>query len=200
MSNSLISGQVTVTIGSTPITLTTDDINANPKEFSLPPGTVVNINLGDLNAYLKTTFNIPEITFPGITETNLSISKFKISSLGIFDIAVNFVFGSGAGWVIFPGFTLNQVGFEVNYAKVPVLYALNPADGKAGAIVNVSGNDLATPTKINFGSTEAPVASITNPSATGFTVALPSGVTGTVQVTVTTADGTSNALPFSVTA
>lgn len=199
MSNTIVSGQITITIGSVPITLTTDDINATPKVFSLPQGQTIDIQLGALNTYLNDNFSIPQISFPGISETTLSISKFTLSSAGIFDIAVNFVFGQGQGWEIFPGFTLNTVGFEVNYAKVPVLYTLNPATGAVAAPITVSGNDLASPTKITFGAIEAPVNTITNASATGFTVPVPTGATGSAPVTVTTADGVSNPLDFTVT-
>ncbi|MBE5318058.1 hypothetical protein IM793_02715 [Pedobacter sp. MR2016-19] len=200
MSNTIISGQITITIGSAPITLTTADINASPKVFALPAGETVDVNLGDLNTYLNTNFSIPAVSFPGITETNLVISKFNISSAGIFDIAVNFVFGNGQGWEIFSGFTLNEVGFEVNYAKVPVLYGASPNTGQVAEVVAITGNDLAAPTKIMFGATEAPVASITSLSATGFSVPVPAGTAaGSASITVTTADGTSNALPFTVT-
>lgn len=200
MSNTIVSGQITITIGSTPITLTTADINASPKVFALPPGQSIDVQLADLNAYLNTNFGVPAVSFPGISETTLSISKFKISSAGIFDIAVNFVFGNGEGWDIFPGFKLNEVGFEVNYAKVPVLNSAAPNTGKVGAVVVLSGNDLLTPTKIMFGATEAPVASITAASATGFSVPVPAGTAaGSAPIIVTTADGASDPLPFTVT-
>lgn len=199
MSNTIVSGQITITIGTAHITLTTEDINASPKVFSLPQGQTVDIQLGALNTYLHDNFSIPEINFTGITETTLSISKFTISSAGIFDIAVSFVFGQGQGWDIFPGFALDSVGFEVNYAKVPVLFSLNPATGAVADLVTISGNDLATPTNITFGTTDAPVSTITNASATGFTVPVPTGATGNAPVTVKTADGDSNSLDFTVT-
>lgn len=199
MSNTIVSGQISVQIGSANITLTTADISASPKVFSLPAGESIDIQLGDLNTYLNTNFGIPQIDFPGIKETTLSITKFLISSAGLFDLAVNFVFGQGEGWAIFPGFTLNTVGFEVNYAKLPVLTSLTPSTGAVGTSVVVAGNDLGTPTKIAFGTVDAPLTSITNPTATGFTVPVPAGLSaGPVTVSVTSADGTSNSLNFTV--
>lgn len=201
MSNSIVGGHITVTIGTSEITLTTENISASPKVFSLPAGEKIDISLGDLNKYLNDKFGIPEIKFDGISQTTLSISKFYISSAGIFDIAVNFVFGQGEGWDIFPGFKLNEVGFEVNYAKVPIVNTLTPNTGKIGDAIVVSGNDLASPSKILFGTIEAPLASVTNPTPAGFTVPVPAGLAaGAAPLIVTNVDGSSGAVTFTVTA
>ncbi len=199
MSNTIVSGQISVKIGTANITLTTADISASPKVFSLPEGESIDIQLADLNSYLNTNFGIPQITFPGIAETTLSISKFLISSAGLFDLAVSFVFGAGQGWEVFPGFTLNTVGFEVNYAKLPVLTSLTPNTGAVNTNVVVAGNDLGTPTKVAFGTVDADLTKITNPLATSFTIPVPANVpAGVVAVAVTNADGTSNTLNFTV--
>jgi hypothetical protein len=201
MSNAIIGGQITITIGTTPITLTTDDLNTTPLVYSLPPGQTIDLQLGALNTYLNTTFGIPNISFPGITETTLSISTFTISTAGIFDIALEFVFGNGQGWTIFPGLTLNQVGLSVDYSSQPVITLLTPATGPTGTSVVISGNDLATATAVSFGSVSVPPASITNNTATSLTVPVPSGIpaAGNVNVTVTNADGTSLPVVFAYT-
>ena len=201
MSNTIVGGQITVTIGSAQITLSSNDLSASPQVYTLPPGQTITVNLGDLNTYLNLNFSIPAISFPGITETNLTISSFSISTAGIFDIALNFAFGNGQGWQVFPGFTLNQVGLVVNYSNVPVITSLTPSTGTAGTAIVVSGNDLAAPTSVTFGTVPAPITSITNPTATAFTIPVPSGITaaGNINVTVVNADGTSNAAVFAYT-
>ncbi len=200
MSNAIVGGQITVTIGSTPITLTTADLTATPMVYTLPAGQSIDISLSDLNTYLNTNFNIPTISFPGITEANIVISSFTISTAGLFEIAVDFVFGSGTGWQVFPnlpGFLLNTVGLTVSYASLPVIASLNPSTGTTGTSVTINGYDLGAAT-VDFGSFSA--SPITNNTATSLTVPVPSGLTaGTVNVTVKNADGTSDPYSFTFT-
>lgn len=200
MSNAIIGGQIIITIGSTPITLTSADINQSPQTFTLPAEKTININLGDLNAYLAKEFKIPAITFPGITQTSLVIQSFSISSAGLFNIAVNFDFGAGQGWQVFPGFLLNQVGFAVDYSTQPVITTITPASAAAGATVVIQGNDLAAASAVNFGSKTAAITAGSN-TATSLTVTVPTGIAaGSSEVTVVNEDGTSAKFAFTVTA
>ncbi|WP_202704034.1 IPT/TIG domain-containing protein [Flavobacterium sp. UGB4466] len=157
-----------------------------------------------MNTYLSNNFQVPSITFSGITETSLTINKLYISSAGIFDIAVDFDFGNGQGWTIFPGFKLDHVGFEVNYATIPVIDSFTPATSAAGAVITIEGNNLlgtgATGTKVYFGTTTT--FSSTDPSAvaaaggtaTQISVTLPSALqAGTYYLFVENADKTSSA-------
>jgi hypothetical protein len=202
MSNTIVSGSITIIIGSTPITLTTENISATPKVFSLPAGSPIVVQLADLNAYLNTNFSVPQVTFPGISETSLTISKLDISSAGIFDIAVDFDFGNEQGWDIFPGFILKDVGFEVDYASVPVIDSFTPATGAAGAVITIEGNDLlgagATGTTVYFGTSPTFVATDANAAATAggtntqISVSSPSTLAeGAYYLFVKNADGTS---------
>ena len=80
----------------------------------------------------------------------------------------------------------------------PVISALTPAQGSVGQVVVITGSNLVSAdgqVLAHFGSVVAPTScqSATSCSAT---VPSPSTPTPRVQVTVTTADGTSNALPF----
>ncbi|KUL43820.1 cell surface protein [Streptomyces sp. NRRL F-4489] len=71
---------------------------------------------------------------------------------------------------------------------------ISPNQGSTGGgtTVTITGTNLAGATAVHFGSK---LATITANTATSVTVISPSG-TGTVNVTVTTAGGTSNPLPF----
>lgn len=197
MSNAIIGGHIDVTIGTTKITLTSASLNDSPKTFSLPPGQSITISLADLNTYLSTNFGLPAINFSGITETSLVIQDFSISTAGFFKIAVNFNFGAGAGWEVFPGFTLNQVGFAVDYAKLPVITTMIPASAAANDPVVIQGNDLDN-AEVKFGTTSATVTPGTN-KATSLTVTVPATIAaGNSNVTVKNADGTSAEFVFTV--
>ncbi|MEU2041992.1 IPT/TIG domain-containing protein [Nocardia niwae] len=80
-----------------------------------------------------------------------------------------------------------------NCAAAPTLNAISPSAGReaGGTTVILTGMNLAGATAVSFGST--PAASFTVDSAGQITGVAPAG-TGTVQVTVTTLGGTSNAV------
>ncbi|MEU5622609.1 MULTISPECIES: IPT/TIG domain-containing protein [Streptomyces] len=72
---------------------------------------------------------------------------------------------------------------------------ISPNQGSTGGgtLVTITGTNLSGTTAVTFGT--RPATSITNVSPTQVTAVSPSG-TGTVGVTVTTAGGTSNPVPF----
>ncbi|AUH39081.1 IPT/TIG domain-containing protein [Streptomyces sp. CMB-StM0423] len=72
---------------------------------------------------------------------------------------------------------------------------ISPNQGSTGGgtLVTITGTNLSGTTAVTFGT--RPATSITNVSPTQVTAVSPSG-TGTVGVTVTTAGGTSNPIPF----
>ena len=77
----------------------------------------------------------------------------------------------------------------------PALTAISPARGPAGAntAVTLTGTNLAGATAVSFGGV---AGTITADTATQITVTSPPGNQGTVNVTVTTPSGTSNAEQF----
>jgi len=96
------------------------------------------------------------------------------------------------------GFTTQPVSFTVTYGK-PHLDALDPASGPPGTPVILRGTEFdpnATANTVTFGSAAATVLS---GSATGLVVSVPQLGAGTVNVTVSSSRGASNALPFQVT-
>ncbi|MEW1750032.1 beta strand repeat-containing protein [Streptomyces angustmyceticus] len=85
------------------------------------------------------------------------------------------------------------------YAPVPVLTTLTPASGPTagGNVVTLNGTNLTGATSVKFGSNTGVI--LTN-TATQITVIAPAGPPSSVNVTVTTASGTSNALTYTYTA
>ncbi|WP_405718347.1 IPT/TIG domain-containing protein [Streptomyces sp. NBC_00046] len=81
-------------------------------------------------------------------------------------------------------------------AAAPVITTSSPSSGAAGTVVALTGTGFTGATAVTFGGT--PSASFTVVSATQITANAPAGA-GTLQVTVTTPDGTSNGVGFTYT-
>ncbi|MFF3123180.1 IPT/TIG domain-containing protein [Streptomyces sp. NPDC057908] len=81
-------------------------------------------------------------------------------------------------------------------AAAPVITASSSFSGLAGTVVTLTGTGFTGATALTFGGT--PSASFTVVSATAITTVAPAGA-GTVQITVTTPDGTSNGIGFTYT-
>ncbi len=79
----------------------------------------------------------------------------------------------------------NSVGFQT--VTTPTVTAISPAGGAAGTHVVITGSGFNTTTAVNFGSTAA--TGYFTSGDTQLTATAPSG-TGTVDITVTTAGGT----------
>ncbi|MDN2502856.1 cell surface protein, partial [Nocardia nova] len=92
------------------------------------------------------------------------------------------------------GGTSNGVAYT--YIAVPTLIAAVPTVGPVtgGTTVVLTGTDLSGATAVSFGGT--PATSFTVDSATQITALAPAGTAGTVQITVTTAGGTSNGVAY----
>ncbi|HVZ53571.1 MAG TPA: IPT/TIG domain-containing protein, partial [Pseudolabrys sp.] len=101
--------------------------------------------------------------------------------------------GSGAinVKVVTPGGTsATSAAAKFTYASVPTIASVGPGEGPAtgGTRVSIRGTNLAGATAVKFGATAA--TSFTVNSATSITATAPAG-TGTVNIRVTTAGGTS---------
>ncbi|MEU7633740.1 IPT/TIG domain-containing protein [Nocardia sp. NPDC049220] len=86
-------------------------------------------------------------------------------------------------------------GVSYTYVAIPILTSVSPIAGPVagGTTVTLAGMGLAATTAVSFGSAAA--ISFTVVSDTHVTAVAPGG-TGIVQVTVTTAGGTSNGVPY----
>ncbi|MFD6356924.1 IPT/TIG domain-containing protein, partial [Nocardia tengchongensis] len=91
-------------------------------------------------------------------------------------------------------------GVSYTYAAVPTLTSIAPVSGSVtgGTTVVLTGTNLIGATAVSFGGT--PATSFTVNSATQITAVAPAHVAGTVQVTVTTAGGTSNGVAYTYVA
>ncbi|MFE9324952.1 IPT/TIG domain-containing protein [Nocardia sp. NPDC052278] len=92
------------------------------------------------------------------------------------------------------GGTSNGVAYT--YAAVPTLTGAVPNTGPVagGTSVVLTGTDLTGATAVSFGGT--PATSFSVDSATQITAVAPAHAAGTVQITATTAGGTSNGIAF----
>ncbi|WP_260636909.1 beta strand repeat-containing protein [Streptomyces angustmyceticus] len=93
------------------------------------------------------------------------------------------------------GGTSNALPYSYVAAPIPTLSSLSPTSGptSGGNVVTLNGSNLAGATSVKFGSNAATV--LTN-TVGQITVIAPAGPPSSVNVTVTTADGTSNPLPY----
>jgi hypothetical protein len=86
----------------------------------------------------------------------------------------------------------NGTNDDYTYGTAPVVSSLSPTTGSTagGTSVMITGNNFLTASAVTFGS--IPAASYSVDSATQITATSPAGSAGTVSVSVTTAQGTSD--------
>jgi large repetitive protein len=89
------------------------------------------------------------------------------------------------------GTSATSAADKYTYAAPPTVSGISPASGPAlgGTVVTITGTNLANPTAVKFGGSNAAV--ITPVSATQITAVSPSGSAGAKDVQVTTPGGTS---------
>jgi hypothetical protein len=89
-----------------------------------------------------------------------------------------------------PGGRFYSNATQFTYVAVPAISAVSPASGPetGGTQVTITGTDLSGATAISFGANSGTIIS---DSATQIVATSPAGVTGTVDITVTTVGGTS---------
>ncbi len=95
---------------------------------------------------------------------------------------------TGSVSVTTPGGTATRTAFT--YYAAPTVSGISPSSGPAGGgtVVTITGTNLSRATGVKFGTKAG--TSLTANSATSLKITSPAG-TGTVDVTVTTAGGTS---------
>ncbi|MFI2279871.1 beta strand repeat-containing protein [Nocardia beijingensis] len=128
------------------------------------------------------------VTFGGTPATSFTVNS---------DTQITAVAPAGTGTVQVTATTAGGTsnGVAYTYLGVPALVTALPNVGPiaGGTTVVIAGTNLLGATSVDFGGT--PAASFTVDSALQITAVTPPG-TGTVQLTVTTAGGTSNGLAF----
>jgi len=130
------------------------------------------------------------VTFNGVATTN-----FTVVSATSITVTVPAGATTGLVRVVAPSGTSNGVTFTV-IPPAPAITTLAPASAPVGTVITITGTNLTGATGVSFNGVAG--TSVTVVNATTITVIVPAGAT-TGNVTVTTAGGTSNGLPFTVT-
>ncbi|MGV9823583.1 IPT/TIG domain-containing protein [Nocardia xishanensis] len=184
-------------IGTVQVTVTTAAGTSTGVPFTyvpVPTLTSISPNSGPVTG--GTTVTLTGTGFTGATAVRFGIlpaTSFTVNSDTQITAVTPVGLGTVAVTVTTAGGTSNGVPYT--YVPLPILISLIPNSGSSagGTTVTLTGVGLTGATGVNFGST--PATSFTVVSDTQITAVAPAGV-GTVQVTVTTAAGTSNGLPF----
>ncbi|MDN0194554.1 IPT/TIG domain-containing protein [Streptomyces sp. S.PNR 29] len=188
--------------GAAAVTVTTPAGTSNPDDpsahfyyaappsltsLSPPSGTTAGGTLVTLTG--NNLLGATAVRFDGTSATSFAID----SATQITALAPAHAAGAAAVTVTTPGGTSNPVGYT--YLSAPALTSLAPASGPthAGAVVTLTGSNLATTTSVKFGSTPA---AFTVVSPTQVTAVVPAGPAGPVTITATNPAGTSNGLTY----
>ena len=196
---------VTVTTGGGPSATSSADVYAyiaapifgsmRPSSGPLTGGTVVTITGANLEAVTEVDFGQTAVTFPNFQrQFNAIRVTSPMGTAGIVDVTLK-----SAG-----GTTPTSAADKFTYIAAPVLIAasvfpfsaVTPEFGpyEGGTMVTITGANLAGATKVNFGNTPA-ASFVVNPNGTTITAVSPGQPLGSiVDVTVTTAGGTSATL------
>ncbi len=203
------------TTGVQNVTVTTPGGTSNALTFNItaPPAPTlssINPNSGQLGATVPVTLSGTNLT--GATAINaglgIMVSGLTAVNSGLIDATFSISASASTGnrnvTVVTPGGTSNSVAFTIALSPGPVLNSIAPISGTVGTTVPVtlSGSNLGGATAINAGAGIA----IGGLNVLGDTqlianfVIAPGAAAGNYPVTVTTPNGTSNAVPFAVTA
>jgi FG-GAP-like repeat/Bacterial Ig-like domain/Secretion system C-terminal sorting domain/FG-GAP repeat len=143
------------------------------------PGAVVNLNGTNFTGATIVSFNGVAASFTVNSPTSITATVPANAATGLVTVTTP------------QGNTSNGIIFGV----MPTLAFLSPRTGPVGTTVTLVGNSLLDITEIRFNNTPATYFASNSPNS--IFVGVPAGAT-TGPVTVTTLDGTSNALPFRV--
>lgn len=144
-------------------------------------GTTVVITGTNLTGATAVQFGSTAATSYTVNSATQITATAPAGSAGTVDITVTTTFGTSA----------TSASDQFTYTAAPTVTSVSPASGSVsgGGSVTISGANLSSAIAVKFGSTAA--ASITSNSATQIVVPAPAGSAGTVDITVTTAGGTS---------
>ena len=160
---------------SAPPTVTTISPSAGP----LGGGTTVTITGTNLLRASAVKFGTTNATFATVSATQINATA-PVEPAGTVDVTVTTPGGT----------TSTGAGDKYSYTNGPSVAAISPNSGPTagGTSVTITGANIDNPTAVKFG---ANTATIDSHSATQIVATSPAGSAGTVDVTVTTAGGTS---------
>ena len=123
-----------------------------------------------------------------IVNSDTSITAVEPAGMGVVDVTVTSSGGTSG---------TNPVD-QFTYVAAPTVTAVNPSTGSAagGTVVTITGTNFTPTSTVSFGNDAA--TSVTFVSATSLMATAPAGSAGPINVTVTTASGTSSTSSFDV--
>ncbi|WP_234545178.1 IPT/TIG domain-containing protein [Streptomyces shenzhenensis] len=160
--------------------------SVSPSQGSSAGGTTVTINGSGLTGAVAVRFGTA-LASNVVVVSDTQITATTPAGTGTVNVTV-----TGPG-----GTSTQNVPFTYAAAAAPTITSMVPSSGPAagGTTVVINGTNLSGATLVLFG---ASPGAITNVTPTQVTVITPAG-SGTVNVTVTTPGGVSNALPYTYT-
>jgi hypothetical protein len=156
----------------------------SPKQGPTSGGTTVTIKGSNLSGATSVQFGSSPASVEAVSETSIT-AVAPAGTAGVADVRVTTPGGTSA---IVPA-------DQFSYVPPPTVMEVSPKEGPTtgGTTVTITGTNLGSASAVNFGTTKA-ASFMINPERTIITAVSPAG-TGTVNVTVTTAGGTSKEVP-----
>ncbi|MFF7231604.1 IPT/TIG domain-containing protein [Streptomyces sioyaensis] len=188
-------GTVTVTV-TAPTGTSTQNVLFTYTTVAAPVLTTLSPPSGPTSGGNVVTLN--GINLAGVTSVNFGANSATVLSNTASQVVVIAPAGlpsSVTVTVTTVGGTSNSLVYTYVAAAVPVISGLSPGSGpvSGGNLVTVSGSNLSGAISVKFGNNPATVLSNT---ATQIVVSAPAGPPSATTVTVSTAGGTSNPLPY----
>ncbi|MET8677984.1 IPT/TIG domain-containing protein [Streptomyces sp. NPDC004647] len=199
--NNLIIAVAPAGSGTVPVTVTTPSGTSNsfPYSYITAPAPVIAAVVPPTGP--STGGNLVTITgtgFTGATSVNFGgnpATSYTVVSNNLIIAVAPAGSGTVPVTVTTPSGTSNSFPYSYITAPAPVIAAVVPPTGPStgGNLVTITGTGFTGATSVNFGGN--PATSYTVVSDSLIIAIAPAGV-GTVQVTVTTPNGTSNSFPY----
>ncbi|MBV7274500.1 cell wall-binding repeat-containing protein [Clostridium sp. PL3] len=158
--------------------------NVSPSSGSTSGGTTVIITGGGFTGATAVKFgNTPATAFHVDSDTQITATA-PAGSAGWVDVTVTTQYGTSA--------LVDYDGYDYIPVATPTVTAVSPSNGSTagGTTVTITGTGFTGATAVNFGGTAA--TNFTVVSDTEITATAPAGSAGAVDITVTTAGGTSS--------
>jgi len=135
-----------------------------------------------------TTISFGSITtYATVYSDNVLVAKVPAQAAGMVNVTVTTPAGTSA--------TNAADQFTYMVPPAPVVTGLSATSGSAATMVTLIGNNLADATAVSFGGTSATITNTFNSSDNALEVMAPAHAAGVVDVTVTTAGGSSATSP-----
>jgi glutamate dehydrogenase/leucine dehydrogenase len=153
----------------------------SPTSGSTAGGTTVTVTGSGFTGATAVKFGtVAGTSLSVVSDTQITV-KSPAGSAGSVDVTVTTPGGTSATGTV----------DKFTYAAAPTVTSLNPTSGTAagGTTVTIAGTNLTNATAVNFG--DVAVTAFQSDTATQIVLAAPAGAAGVVDVTVTTAGGTS---------